>query len=491
MPRINSIIRKGSQSGVDEEDFILREIREFRASQKYADMLKGEDYYLGRHDILQRKRTAIGENGDLTTVANLPNNRVVDNQYGKLVMQRVNYLLGQPVVFRCENHEYMAMVQKILGKSFHSVLKEVCTDALNCGIGWLFMHYDGEGSLRFKRFHPYQIIPGWADEERTVLDYVIRFYDSVVVESKGRKCITKVEMYDSRGIRRYYIDDGRLVKDGKDWKTPYFYGKGCELLWDSLPFAAFRCNDWEQPLLKSVKSLQDGLNLLLSNFQNNMEEDVRNTILVLKNYDGENLGEFRQNLSTYGAVKVRSVDGSQGGVETLNIQVSSENYKAVIELFKKAIIENGRGYDAKDDRLGGNANQLNILSMYSDIDLAANDMECSFQAALDRVLYFVGLHIANMGMGDYSNENMEVIFNRDILISESEAIDNCIKSLSVLSLETVVAQHPWVDNVKKELERKKSEERSQVDKPQNNTDNNDSGNNNTAEENDNKNEVSK
>lgn len=51
---------------------------------------------------------------------------------------------------------------------------------------------------------------------------------------------------------------------------------------------------------------------MISDFENNMQEDARNTILVLKNYDGENLGEFRHNLSTYGAVKVRE----DGGVET-------------------------------------------------------------------------------------------------------------------------------------------------------------------------------
>ena len=69
-----------------------------------------------------------------------------------------------------------------------------------------------------------------------------------------------------------------------------------------------------------------------------MEEDPRNTILVLKNYDGENLGEFRQNLSTYGAVKVRTIDGAMGGVETLSIQVNADNYKAIIDIFKKAVI---------------------------------------------------------------------------------------------------------------------------------------------------------
>ena len=40
------------------------------------------------------------------------------------------------------------------------------------------------------------------------------------------------------------------------------------------------------------------------------------------------------------------------------------------------------GYDAKDDRIiVGNPNQMNIQSMYSDIDLDANGIETEFQAA--------------------------------------------------------------------------------------------------------------
>ena len=82
---------------------------------------------------------------------------------------------------------------------------------------------------------------------------------------------------------------------------------------------------------------------MLSDFENNLQEDARNTILVLKNYDGTNLGEFRKNLATYGAVKVRSDGEAGGGVETLEINVNSDNYKAILEIFKKAIIENEIG----------------------------------------------------------------------------------------------------------------------------------------------------
>ena len=182
----------------------------------------------------------------------------------------------------------------------------------------------------------------------------------------------------------------------------------------------------------------------------------------LKNYDGTNLGEFRKNLATYGAVKVRSDGEAGGGVETLEINVNSDNYKVILEIFKKAIIENGMGFDAKDDRLSGNPNQMNIQSMYSDIDLDANDMETELQAAFEDILWFVNVYLANIGEGDFSGEQINVIFNRDMLMNETEAIANCQASVGILSDETIVGQHPWVDDSQQEMERlKKQKEEAQ------------------------------
>lgn len=128
-----------------------------------------------------------------------------------------------------------------------------------------------------------------------------------------------------------------------------------------VPFIPFKYNNKEIPLIKKVKSLQDGINTMFSDFENNMQEDARNTILIIKNYDGTNLAEFRHNLSTYGAVKVRTVDGSDGGVDALQVQVNAENYKTIIEMFKKALIENTMGYDAKNEMYNISILKLNIL----------------------------------------------------------------------------------------------------------------------------------
>jgi SPP1 family phage portal protein len=275
-------------------------------------------------------------------------------------------------------------------------------------------------------------------------------------------------VYDDTGIHYFILKHGNLIPDAP-YASPYFImtdaeGKDQGYNWSRIPLIPFKYNNKEIPLIKMVKSLQDGLNLIESNFQNQMEEDPRNTILVIVNYDGENLGEFRKNLATYGAVKVRSDSSAGGGdVKTLQVEVNAENYKAIIEIFKKAIIENAMGYDAKDDRMSGQPNQMNIQSMYSDIDLDANGMETEYQAAMEELLWFINMHLFNVGLGDFEQEEIEIIFNRDMLLNESEVIDNIQKSVGILSDETLIGQHPWVDDPQAELDRVEKQKQENID----------------------------
>ena len=454
--QINNIIEK--HAPMPDIKIVEREIQRFKASRRRQDMITGERYYDGKHDILRKKRTVIGASGKTEVINNIPNNRIIDNQYKKMVNQKTNYLLGQPISFRAKNKRYADLLKAICNKRFMRLAKNIGKDSLNEGLGWLYVYYDDNGNLMFKRFKACNIIPGWADEDHTRLDYAIRLYTVTAYEGENEVTVEKVEVYTPEGIY-YYILDGQEVKPDEVPFSYYFYAQNgsTNLNWSRIPLIPFKYNSEEIPLINNVKSLQDALNTIISNFEDNMEEDARNTILVLVNYDGQNLEEFRHNLANYGVVKVKTVDGTAGDLKTLQVEVNSENYKAIIEIFKKAIIENAMGYDAKDDRLSGNPNQMNIQSMYSDIDLDANEMETEWQASFEELLWFIDCHFANTGAGDFEGEDVEVIFNRDILISESEVIENCGKSAGILSDETIVANHPWVDDPQKELERKKAE----------------------------------
>lgn len=427
--------------------FFELELDRWLHSLERQHMINGDKYYMGKHDILHRKRTAIAENGQLIEVNNLPNNKIVNNLYGKIVDQKCNYLLSKPILFESGNKNYDTLLKTLFNDDFLRRLKNSGIDAINGGITWIYPYYNENGEFCFQSFRSYEILPFWKDNEHTELDAALRYYHVEGWEGSQPVIIKKVEIFTADGIERYILEGNKLVQDVEE---PFGYyarigDKG--FTWDKIPLIAFKSNGREIPLLNKCKALQDAYNTMLSNFANGMEEDCRNTILVIKNYDGENLGEFRRNLSTYGAIKVKTVDGADAGVDTLTIEVNKDNYESILQLLKKSIIENCMSYDAKDDRLGGNANQMNIKSMYSDIDIDADNMETEYKAGITQLLFFVNSYLATSGKGSYFDLPVKITFNRDTLINKTEVIESLVKLGVRLPNELLVAQVPFVDNV--------------------------------------------
>lgn len=472
--RISHFILYGINGDMGNKEFLEQSIMRWKGSPEREMQIKGHLYYDNEHDILSRKRTMIGEDGKLRAVENLPNNLQMNNQYAKMVNQKTNYLFGKPFTIETNNKQYAGLLKEVFNKKFMRILKKSAKYTYNGGISWLFPYYDQEGNFSFRVFPAYEILPFWEDSDHTRLGGAARLYLVAGYDSNVPVVVEKVEVFDKAGVHCYILEGNKLMPDptiGQQDNSYVMVKDGdCAqngLNWSHIPLIPLKRNDNETPLLKNVKSLQDGINIMLSDFENNMQEDARNTILILKNYDGTNLGEFRQNLATFGAVKVRYDGDTKGGVETLEISVDADNYKAILDIFKKALIENAMGYDAKDDRLGSNANQMNIQSMYSDIDLDANDTETEYQAAFEEILWFVNAHLANTGRGNYEGEEVNIIFNRDIMMNESEIIDNCSKSVGILSDETIIGKHPWVEDPQLEMKRLEEEKKKEQEELEN------------------------
>lgn len=464
--KINNIINKDAHSKMNDKSFLEKEILKWLNSSIRKDMIIGKDYYKYEQLINENKRMVIGANGMLVENAILPNNKIIDNVYAKMVDQKVNYLLSSPLTFVTHNDIYNDLLENIFNMNFHRIFKNLGKNAYIGGISWLYIYYDEKGKFKFKIFPAEQILPFWKDEEHTELDFAIRVYFVEGYEGESEIIITKVEVYQADGIYYFIYDKGQLIPDVEAGiHTNYFYVNRKGYNWDMIPLIPFKANNKEIPLIKKVKCLQDGLNKILSDFANSMEENASgNSILIIKNYAGENLGEFRHQLAQYRAVKVETVDNIAGDVTTLEIIINSENYKAIIEIFKKAIIENCRGYDINELKSSGSPNEMTIKAVFSDIDLDANETETEFQASLEQLMFFVNSHLANMGFGNFENENLEIIFNRDMVINESQVIEDIKNSVGLLSNETLIAQHPYIKDVKAEIKRIENENQKQQEK---------------------------
>jgi len=445
-------------------DIIKQEISDWLASDERQWMVTGQRYYTGDHDILQRKRTAIGEDGKLIEVDNLANNKLVHSYARKLVDQKAGYLLGKPLSIQTENKKYLGLLNEIFDKSFLRLLNNLGKEAVNKGKAWLHVYYDENGVLSFKKIPSEEIIPLWRDADHTQLDAIIRVYEIEAYEGKHKKTITKVEFWDTSGVRRYELDSGGLIPDVEfgEEGSHFMVVQGDQekpLNWERVPFVCFKYNDDELPLIQIIKSLIDDYDAKTSDTANNLE-DLPNSIYVIKNYDGQDLGEFRRNMSTYRAVKVTD----EGGVDTLDLDLNTESAEKHLDRLRKDIYEFGRGVDTQSEKFGNSPSGIALKFLYADLDMDANIMETEFQASLEQLMWFVNMHLANAGSGDFSDETVEFVFNRDILINETDAITNIRNSVGILSDETLVAQHPWVTDVQEELERirKQQEERSEA-----------------------------
>ena len=244
-----SLGRENTTQRMTDAQFIVQEIYRFWRSKRCRDMVDGDLYYRGKHDILHKKRTAIGENGELITLDNLPNSRIVDNQFRKMVDQKANYLVGQPFVIRSDNQAFADALQPyLMTKQFSRLIKAVTRDALCCGIGWLYPYYDDNGSLTFRRLRPYEVIPLWADEEHTRLDAAIRVYDMTEYVDLTEKIVHRVEVYDDTGIHCFTLDGGNLTPI-EPFNVPYIMAGNQAYNWEHIPLVAFKCDAKETSLL--------------------------------------------------------------------------------------------------------------------------------------------------------------------------------------------------------------------------------------------------
>lgn len=407
-----------------------------------AKMQTGIDYYNYKQAIDDKKRAVIGKDGKFIIAKSLPNTIIKDNQYSRALDQKRNYVLSRKPNINSKNKEAVKYLDDFVDKRFMRTLNKIAIDSYNTSIGWMYLSTDGK-DIKYKRLDPMTVIPEWSDDNHESLDAVIRVVTETEFENGKLEVKTYVYLYTLNFIKVFDYKDGRL----KYLKDEQYLEKGGTMYsYKKLPFVYFKQPN-EITLLERVRCLQDALNLLLSNYADNLFENPMNSILVLKNYEGEDLAEFREKLAQYSAIKVRTADGSQGGVDTLEVTVNAENYKVIIELIKKAIAHNARSLYLDNDRTSNAPNTLNIKAMYSDMELDANDLELEFTASFEYLFSWV----ADIVGIDFSDA--EVKFKRSIMVNDESTIEMIRNSIGIISDETLVAAHPFVEDVMEELKR--------------------------------------
>lgn len=475
MFEIKTRISQLTNLGKPEQDFLFSSIDAWKQDDKYKLMITAEDYYKNEGDIKDKKRLYIDRKGIQREDEKLSNTKLFHPYMRKLTRQKVNYLLSKPFTVQTKDDKFAEALTTYFDKKFRRLLKNTGRDAVVKGIAWIQVYYDEEGTLKFKRIPSEEIIPFWKDSEHTELNAFIRVYNITRFDKKGaKKVVYKVEYCTLSGVYYYEMSDNGLIPDpdmGTELRGHFValkeqsdsYGnvlldekgntvyKEIEATWDRIPLVPFKYNADELSLLTQIKSKVDNYDRISSSLADTIL-DVPDSIKVVKNYDGTDKGEFTQNLATYRTAFV----GEDGGVDVVNIPIDITAIEAHLTRLRKDIYDAGNGVDIQNEDLG-NASGVALKYRYSDLADDVEDMANEFAAGMDELMWFIKVDMQAKGIGDYMATEYEIIFNTDMIINESDVINEAKASVGVISDETIVANHPWVTDATEELKKLKKQ----------------------------------
>lgn len=432
-----------------EEELLISLIANHDESEALRLMKVAESYYKNDNDIKDRKHTYYDDSGGAVEDTIISNTKLSHPIFAKLVDQKVNYILSKEITVTSavKNKEYEALLNTYFDTSFDRKLKGLGTSCILSAIAWLQVYYDEEGVFSTKRIPSEEVIPIWEDGDHVKLRGVMRCYFEKDDDEER-----SVELYTKSGVEYFTYKDEKLTKMSSGGHlTVIQNGEVYDADFGRIPIIPFKYNSREVPLIKNVKSLIDDYDFISSDLSNTLRDNP-NAIKIVRNYRASDSSKFIENLKTKRVLFVEE----GGDVTNLQTTVDIAATEAHLTRLRADIYDAGQGVDAQQASMG-NTSGVAIRLRYSDLDMCCQSMAAEFAAALEELVYFINLDSIAKGTGDFTQEKVKFTFNTDIAINETETIDNCVKSIGIISDRTVIANHPWSDDIDVEIEQRDGE----------------------------------
>lgn len=417
---------------------IKQHVETFQPVKKLME--EGEAYYRGKNTaILNRRkefyntiRSAMQE--DYTKA----NNQLASGFAKMIVDQKVNYSINNDLSI--EDQEQLENLLNI--NKFKRMIGKVAKNASNEIYG-VIQWYIEEGELKHKIVPSQQIIIVRDPSDYEIITHVIRTYKI------DDDCYADVYDNDEKAI--FKLDDGKYVIQDR---MPNLVLKGVNQgdvasSWGKPPFSVMYNNDEMQRDLDRFKRHTDCYDFVQSDLCNNLE-DFNEAYWVLKGFSGQDPEEF---VEAFKKSRVAMV-GEGGEMSQESREIPYQARETTLKLLKRDIFRFAQAVDPED--IQGDVTNVAIESMYSQLDLKANDFEIEVQDFVDGCMYFINKYAELTSKTPV--EAIELKFDRSIIMNKDRMIELSNQSVGSVSDKTRWEYDPRVKDTEEEKDRMAEEQ---------------------------------
>ena len=460
-------------------------INSFLTSDYTRSMTDGDNYYKCRHDILDNERTYFIDG--LKEKSNQTNEKLPHPFHKILVDQKAAYVAGKPIVVSIAKpaedtedvkaEKFQSLINEQLGTDFDDKVNEWIVGASNKAVEWMHFYVDTRGELKYIVCPAKQIIPVYDTQYQNELLYVIRFYVYDLISSMGvAERRYKVEWWTKTGVEYWVqIEDESFVRDvfyqtnpSPHWVLQFGMGEGSTTephSWGRVPFVPLYNNSENQTDLAPIKALIDAYDKVKSGWMNDIQ-DFAEMLLVLKGFQGlsgeaesgyTQLGLFMKNLREDHAVGV----AEDGSVTNIQSQIPVEAKEKFLALTRKEIFYFGQGVDITDEKVAGAPSGVALQFLYAALDMKANKFIIKMKTALKDFFWFVTTFINEKTGSSYDPKSIVSVVNKSMIFNQVEIIQSLVLSKDMISEQTLLENHPMVNDVQAEMRRLDSQREKQ------------------------------
>lgn len=396
---------------------------------------KLERYYIGKHDILDRKRNDASKN-----------NKVVINHAKYITDTNVGYLLGNPVDYQANMEYNVDEVLKTYNKQTISDLDtEIAKDLSIYGIQYEYV-YANEN----------------AEPKSCEIDNcnAVVVYDDTVEHNKLFGIIYK-PVYKGTKVLNYeviYCDDKKIITYNCNNKALTLIDEKIHNF-GKVPLIEYKNNPEYMGDFETVISLIDAYNMLQSDRINDKEQLV-DAILCLYNMDftpeqAELLKESR----------MLSSIPENGKVEYLTKQLQETDVDILRKNIERDIHKISMTPNMSDENFVGNSSGVSLryklLAFEQNIKNKSRYMEKGLKERFELYNNFLS---TNSKMEHIPVEEVDVIFTRNLPSNDFETSQMINNLLDLVDRETLISQLSFIKDASDIIEAKDSEAKDEVDK---------------------------
>jgi len=415
-------------------------VQAFQDSEMYDYMTYGHDYYRNRNTaIMDRTKEYYVEGLGVKANPFAANHKLPSGYFKKVVDQKVQYLLGNGIVFDSNDPEQLDVY-------FKHGISEFITDAGTLtskkAVAYAYAYKDN-GQLKFTLLPSEQVTPIYDDRDE--LDSIIRRFDEGDTKVMLHITDTEIIRYEKR-------------EKNKEFEAAAIYGHYNKIQefngqqvgepephsFSRLPVIPLYNNKERISDLYPIKQHIDVYDLINSDFANNID-DMQDAFFELKGFDGDStkLAEFVQQLK-----QIKSVPTpAEGGITPHQLQVPVKARSTFLELLEHNIYKDSMSVDVSKIS-GSSITNVVIKAMFTDLDLKADQFESEMRKFMYQLIDFINAN-------DSKTFDKEFKFERSTIMNRAEMTKSITKLNGILSQETIRELLPYdidLDEEKKRLE---------------------------------------